>query len=97
MSDPADPADAALARDPDARLRCDELVELVTPYLEGVLAPDAVARVEHHLALCPGCDAYVDQMRQTIALAGRLTPEAVPEESVDRLLAAFRASRDAAG
>ena len=90
MPDPAKSPD----RDVSARLRCDELVELVTPYLEGELTPAEAAWVDHHLAQCPGCDAYMDQMRRTIALAGRLTPEAVPEESVDRLLAVFRASRE---
>lgn len=99
MTDPADHAPAANAagtveRDVSVRLRCDELVELVTPYLEGEMTPAEVAWVEHHLAQCPGCDAYVDQMRQTIALAGRLTPDAVPAEAVDSLLAVFRASRE---
>src|SRR5512143_4039498 len=91
MSDDADRPE----RDLSARLRCSELVELVTPYLEGELTPAELAWVDHHLSLCPGCDAYVDQMRQSVALAGHLTPEAVPEEAVDRLLAVFRASRDA--
>lgn len=82
-------------RDVSARLRCDELVELVTPYLEGEMSPAEVAWVDHHLALCPGCDAYVDQVRQTIALAGHLPPEALPDEAVDQLLAVLRASREA--
>ena len=88
-------ADHRLQPDSTAALRCDELVELVTPYLEGEMSPAEVARVDDHLALCPGCDAYVDQMRQTIALAGHLPPEALPDEAVDRLLAVFRASREA--
>ena len=91
MPDPAN----RLEHDVSARLRCNELVELVTPYLEGELTPAEAAWVDHHVALCPGCDAYLDQMRQTIALTGRLTPESVPEESVDRLLAVFRASHEA--
>ena len=93
MPDPAnDPDD-----DVSIRLRCDELVELVTPYLEGELTPAEVARVDHHLAQCPGCDAYVNQMRQTIALAGHLPPEVIPDEAVDQLLAVFRAGLDAGG
>jgi anti-sigma factor RsiW len=84
-------------RDVSARLRCDELTELVTPYLEGELTPAEVAWVDHHLAQCPGCDAYVEQMRQAIALAGRLDPGVVPDETVDRLLAVFRASRPNGG
>jgi anti-sigma factor RsiW len=37
-------------------LRCRELVELVTDYLEGALAPAERARFEAHVADCPGCE-----------------------------------------
>ena len=74
-------------------LACIELVELVTEYLDGTLAPEERVRVDAHLAKCAGCTAYVEQMRQVAAAAGRLTPEAVPEEAVDRLLEAFRNAR----
>ena len=71
-------------------LACIELVELVTPYLEGSLDPVTVGRIDRHLAGCGGCHRYVEQMRATIALAGRLLPDDVPAEGVDRLLAIFR-------
>ncbi len=74
-------------------LTCRELVELVTDYLEGALAPAVRSRLETHLAGCAGCQLYVDQMRQTIEAVGRLDPEAVPPEAVDRLLEIFRAAR----
>ena len=53
-------------------LTCQELVELVTGYLEGVLTPEDRARFERHLSLCPGCVTYVDQFRETISLTGAL-------------------------
>jgi anti-sigma factor RsiW len=54
-------------------MSCQELVELVTDYLEGALPPEDVARFEAHVAACPGCEAYLEQMRTTIAVtrAGR--------------------------
>ena len=53
-------------------LTCQELVELVTDYLDGALLGADVERFESHLAICPGCSTYVDQFRETIRLTGRL-------------------------
>ncbi|HEY7257844.1 MAG TPA: zf-HC2 domain-containing protein [Gaiellales bacterium] len=80
---------------PDGMLSCREVVELVTAYLEGALSEVEEVRFEEHLAMCDGCAAYLDQMRRTIALAGRLDPEAVDVEACDRLVHAFRGWRDA--
>lgn len=71
-------------------IACIELVELLTDYLEGVLPPDEVAAVEAHLALCPPCRAYLEQMRATIALLGSVPVETLSVEAQDTLLAAFR-------
>ena len=69
---------------------CQEVVELVTDYLEGALSPDEAALFEQHLNFCDGCDWYVDQMRTTIATVGRIEPAEVPADMQERLLAAFR-------
>ena len=76
-----------------AQLSCQELVELVTDYLEGALPPEEAARFEAHIGRCTGCAAYLEQFRQTIALAGRLTPESLPPEAERVLLDAFRGWR----
>ena len=55
-------------------LPCQVVVEMVTDYLEGALAPGDRRRLEHHLAGCPHCTEYLAQMRETIRLAGRVTP-----------------------
>jgi anti-sigma factor RsiW len=72
------------------QISCQELVELVTDYLEGALPPDDVARFEHHLALCEGCAFYVEQIRMTVAALGRIGPDDVPADVRDGLVAAFR-------
>jgi anti-sigma factor RsiW len=72
------------------QLSCQELVELVTDYLEGALTEDDRRRFEDHLATCDGCRAYLDQMRVTIRVAGELTPEDFPPEAERALLEAFR-------
>ncbi len=72
------------------RLSCQELVELVTDYLESALSAEQSARFEAHLEPCRGCTAYVEQMRATIELVGRLTPEDVSPEAGAALLGVFR-------
>jgi anti-sigma factor RsiW len=69
---------------------CAEVVELVTDYLEGALPADEAALFEQHLNFCDGCVWYVDQLRTTVAAAGRVEEEDLPAETRERLLAAFR-------
>jgi anti-sigma factor RsiW len=71
-------------------LTCRELVEIVTDYLEERLSPPDRRRFEEHLAMCKGCTNYVEQMRVTIALAGRLSEDSIPAEAREQLLQAFR-------
>ena len=74
-------------------ITCQEIVELVTDYLEGALAPEEVARFEHHLSLCEGCVWYVEQIRMTVEAVGRIGEEDVPPETREGLVAAFREFR----
>jgi len=71
-------------------LTCQELVELVTDYLENCMAPDERVRFEAHIMVCPGCRTYVEQMRQTIRAIGQLTEESLDPTTQDKLLALFR-------
>ena len=72
------------------QLACSELVELVTDYIEGVMPVAERVRFEEHLRMCEGCAAYLDQMRRTIELTGRLTERDVPRPAADELLRVFR-------
>jgi anti-sigma factor RsiW len=72
------------------QLSCQELVELVTDYLEGALPQRERASFDHHIEGCRGCREYVRQMRQTIELTGSLTPADVSPDAQAALLAAFR-------
>jgi anti-sigma factor RsiW len=73
-----------------ASLSCQELVELVTAYLEEKLPDSERMRFDEHLGECGGCRAYVEQMRETIRLTGNLREESISREARDALLAAFR-------
>jgi hypothetical protein len=71
-------------------LSCQELVELVTDYLERRLVPHEAARFEEHLTVCKGCVNYLDQMRTTIELAGRLRVDDLSPGVQADLVSAFR-------
>ncbi|WP_310529344.1 zf-HC2 domain-containing protein [Nocardioides sp.] len=73
-----------------ADLTCQEFVELVTDYLEGALDEDTTTRFEQHLASCPGCETYLNQMKETASRLGEIPTETLSEEMQSRLLAAFR-------
>ena len=72
------------------QLSCQELVELVTSYLEGALPAADHERFDAHIATCDGCDRYLDQIRSTVGILGELPARSLPTEARDRLLAAFR-------
>ena len=71
-------------------LNCDEFVELVTAYLEGVLDPETEQRFVTHLGECDGCERYLSQLRATMDALGELPPESLSADARDRLLTAFR-------
>ena len=71
-------------------LSCKELVELVTEYLEDSLPLGEKAQFEAHLAVCPACRTYLEQMRQTVHTVGHLTEESLDPTPRDKLLALFR-------
>lgn len=71
-------------------ITCQQVVELVTEYLEGALPPVDVARFEDHLNVCDGCAWYVEQIRMTVETVGRIDTSDVDPETRDGLVAAFR-------
>ena len=76
-------------------MTCQELVELVTEYLEDALQSEQRERFEAHLAVCPGCVEYVQQIRVTIKATGAVTEDSLEPQVRDTLLAAFRNWRSA--
>jgi predicted anti-sigma-YlaC factor YlaD len=71
-------------------LDCREVVEILDDYLAGAMTAAERDRLERHLAECEGCLNYLEQLRTTIQLTGRLTEQAVPPEAMVALLEAFR-------
>src|SRR3954447_7767160 len=54
---------------------CNELVELVTAYLDGSLDLDTRARFDMHLLDCDGCENYLQQFRETVRTVGTIRKE----------------------
>lgn len=71
-------------------LHCQELVEIVTDYIEGVMSPTERRRFEEHLRDCPLCLEYVEQFKRTVATVGTLRDEDIPAPAREQLLAVFR-------
>ena len=76
-------------------MRCSEVVEIVTHYLDGALDAATQTRVERHIAGCRGCTNYLGQIRIALDLLGRVGTENRGEPQSDELRAAFREWRAA--
>lgn len=72
------------------QLDCNELVELVTAYLDDALDLETRARFDLHLADCDGCDNYLQQFRSTVRTMGRIDDDELDPQFRGRLLDAFR-------
>jgi RNA polymerase sigma-70 factor (ECF subfamily) len=71
-------------------ISCKEVVAQLTDYLDHALPPDQVMRIEAHLTACGGCEAFLSQMQQTMALLPALADAPVPPETRAALQEAFR-------
>jgi anti-sigma factor RsiW len=71
-------------------MSCRQHVELVTDYLDDALSPSEKERFDAHRAQCPGCAEYLEQMRATVGLAGRLAADTIEPQTRERLLEVFR-------
>jgi anti-sigma factor RsiW len=71
-------------------LVCQQIVELVTDYLEDALSRSERRRFEAHLAGCENCTEYLAQMRATIRVAGRLDVEDLTPAMREEFTALYR-------
>jgi len=71
------------------KLVCQEVVELVTAYLDGALDPVTRARFQAHLEGCDGCATYLDQLRATVVAVGDIRDEDLDPVYRMRLVDAF--------
>ncbi|MDQ2885812.1 MAG: zf-HC2 domain-containing protein [Chloroflexota bacterium] len=77
-----------------AGLACQEVVELVTDYLEDALLPEKRAQLEAHVADCEGCTNYIEQVRLTIGMLRDLAQEPAFPATKEDLRQVFRQWKD---
>ncbi len=71
-------------------MACNELVEIVTDYLDGTLPAEEVARVRDHLSACDGCQSHIEQMRATVRVLRSAPEEQASPEAAGALVEMFR-------
>jgi anti-sigma factor RsiW len=69
---------------------CDELVELVTDYLEGALSEEDRRNFEKHTSMCKSCAHYLEQIKLTSGAVRQLSKESIPPQTMEALLHTFR-------
>ncbi|MFT3915595.1 MAG: anti-sigma factor [Anaeromyxobacteraceae bacterium] len=63
----------------NAGLTCEEVLALLSDYLDGELSPVDLGKVEAHLSACDGCTKFGGQFRATVgALRSHLRSAAGP-------------------
>jgi anti-sigma factor RsiW len=70
---------------------CRELVERLSDFFEDALPERDRKRLEAHLAECDDCAIYLEQLRETMRLAGRVELDRLKPEARDALTEAFDA------
>ncbi len=81
----------------DEDLSCQEVVELVTAYLEDALPDDERTRFEMHLVVCRGCDNFLSQERAAIDAVAAINGDGPEPPGLAELMRAFRGWRARVG
>jgi hypothetical protein len=87
MSCPAD-------ENEDTVLKCRDMAELVTPYLDGALPPRTRFAAWLHLRLCAACRRYIEQVRRTIRFLSDGPPPQPPSNEREIMALLDPAQRD---
>ena len=78
-------------------MMCQELVEVLTEYLDGALGAHDRARLEAHLTVCDDCRVYVAEFQRTVTLTGRADNGTLAPSLREELRNVFRARSNESG
>ncbi len=67
---------------------CEDVIALLSDYVEGDLSPDQIKEFEAHMALCDPCVDFLESLKRTRSLVRGLHCDEVPGE-VHQQLRAF--------
>jgi anti-sigma factor RsiW len=66
-------------------VRCRELIDNLSGYLDGELDPELARRIVRHLEHCEDCNIVVDTTKKTIQICCSTEPTPLPEDVHERL------------
>lgn len=64
---------------------CDDVIQLLTDYIDGELEPEAQTRLDLHFKICPPCVSFLQTFRATIEMTGTFRCEDIPEPVSEKL------------
>ena len=70
-------------------LVCRAAVALMSDYLDGALSRRQRRRLERHLAQCPHCTTYLNQIQEIVAASGGVVPDDLDPAALDALVNVF--------
>jgi len=76
---------------------CRDVFAKLSEYLDGELPDDLCERVEHHMADCAPCQAFLESLRRTVRWIETADAPAMPDDvraSVRDAYARYRRDRD---
>lgn len=71
---------------------CRSASAFLLDYVEGRLSAKTARKFEEHIAMCPNCEHYLDQYRETIRLVKNIPAPEPPAELADMTCAFLRES-----
>jgi anti-sigma factor (TIGR02949 family) len=66
-------------------MRCRQVIDRISEYLDGELDPELVRELERHLEHCEDCRIVVDTTRKTVEIFYHTEPAALPPGVRERL------------
>lgn len=73
---------------------CRSASAFLLDYVEGRLSAKTARKFEEHLAICPNCERFLEQYRETIRMVKELPAPEPPPELADMTSEFLRASMD---
>ncbi len=64
---------------------CDEVIQLLTDYVDGELEPAAQSKLDQHFKGCRSCHGFLETFKRTIELTGTFRCEEIPSAVSGRL------------
>jgi anti-sigma factor RsiW len=71
-------------------MRCRQVIDKISDYLDGELDPELVRELERHLEHCEDCRIVVDTTRKTLEVFCLTEPAPLPNDVHERLNQMFR-------